>query len=649
MALASFGEPTFLQEFRDIVREGPGGTFTICSPRLEERFGPRRLRGAPLEQRHYDIARSLQDVLEERVLDMARWLHERTGLGRLCLAGGVALNCVMNARLRDEGPFEDVWVQPAAGDAGTALGAAMLVDAGARGGQARRYRMDSACLGPSYGDEEIEAFLRWSRLPYGALERGARGRGPPRPRPGHRGSRALEFGPRALGARRSSPRRSTGMQARLNGSRTARTSPWRRWSSRRHRVVAGARSPFMLFGLRRALTSWTASRRCGTDGTARIQTSTGAAPLYYDPLRAIQGTTGVPVLVNTSFNTRASRSSARRGCGRVLLTSRRCARHRLVSARETRRRAMPVAPVSPVAPVFSGAAGRRNTSRRIPKSPSSFPRARASRPARALPGCPRLAAPRLSRYGSSSSTTDPRARREAVGRGRRRAGLLSRGRPRPWRRGEVSGERAAQHPPSPSPTTTCRPEAGWPRGSMRRTPSFGGVWPGGGPDPRPPRLRARRGGARDAEFVTANCFYRRTRSSRWRLRPALQMAWREDSDVFWTLGARSQARLRAGALLTRCDRRRGNQPAAAGRISSTRSSTASTRGSTGSEFQASRRCATTRRWRSSAAAAIGALRATPLALAGLAAWARAPPPRAQAAARRPAHARHVAEMVVTRR
>src|SRR3954469_962582 len=137
MALASYGAPRFLDEFRQVVRVGEDGQYTIRPPRLEERFGPARRRGGPLDQRHFDIASSLQVVLEETVLDLARWLHQASGCQDLCMAGGVALNCVMNARLRDRGHFRRIWVQPAAGDAGTALGAALWIDAMERGGDQR--------------------------------------------------------------------------------------------------------------------------------------------------------------------------------------------------------------------------------------------------------------------------------------------------------------------------------------------------------------------------------------------------------------------------------------------------------------------------------------------------------------------------------
>ncbi len=132
MALASFGGDWYCDEFRDIVRVGAGGRYTVAPTRLEERFGPARRRGEPLQPRHYDVAHGLQIVLEEAALEIARWLREASGAGDLCLAGGVALNCVMNARLRDHGSFARVWVQSAAGDAGAALGAALWAGSSCR-------------------------------------------------------------------------------------------------------------------------------------------------------------------------------------------------------------------------------------------------------------------------------------------------------------------------------------------------------------------------------------------------------------------------------------------------------------------------------------------------------------------------------------
>jgi len=366
MALASFGRPRYLAEFRELVTVGANGRYTVQPPRLEERFGPPRLRGGPLEQWHYDLAHSLQVVLAETVLELARWLHDATGADDLALAGGVALNCVMNARLRDHGPFRRIWVQPAAGDAGTALGAALWIDArereraarapvaavpspsavaagtrpggsgtnGASHGEARRggrtespaavassengkrvrpWQMDHAYLGPAYTDEEIEDLLRWAKTPYRRLANVAeeaaallvedkilgwfQGR--------------LEFGPRALGARSilASPLHRE-MQDRLNEIKDREdfrpVAPVVLEEEAPAWFVNAGASPYMLFVYDvRPEQAARIPAVTHVDGTARIQTINRAQhPLYYDLLRAFQARTGVPVLVNTSFNTR---------------------------------------------------------------------------------------------------------------------------------------------------------------------------------------------------------------------------------------------------------------------------------------------------------------------------------------------------------
>jgi carbamoyltransferase len=313
MALASFGRPHYLAEFRDIVRVGSDGQYTTASPCLVERFGPARLRGGPMEQRHYDVARSLQVVLEETALQLVQWLHERSGMDDLCLAGGVGLNCVMNARLRDQGPFRRIWVQPAAGDSGTALGAALWVDARERHCDERRFSMEHAFWGPAYSDEEVEAFLRWSKLPYRRLSDVA-------------GTAAgllaenkvlgwfqgrMEFGPRALGARSilASPICAT-MQERLNEIKDREdfrpVAPVVLEEEAGNWFAGASVSPFMLFvyDVRPEKAERIPAVR-HVDGTARIQTiNREQHPRYYDLLRAFQARTGVPVLVNTSFNTR---------------------------------------------------------------------------------------------------------------------------------------------------------------------------------------------------------------------------------------------------------------------------------------------------------------------------------------------------------
>jgi carbamoyltransferase len=316
MALASYGKPRHLDLFRDMVLWDGDGGFALTPPRLEQHFGPARRRGEPIEERHFDIAASLQAALEETVLHLAGWLRKTSGETKLCLAGGVALNCVMNARLRDSGLFEQVWVQPAAGDAGTALGAALWIDSRKRGGP-RRWRMEHAYLGPSFSDAEIGEFLAWAGLPHRRLDDVA----------GHTAGllaegrivgwfqHRMEFGPRALGARSilASPLDAS-MQGRLNALKDREdfrpvcpavieeaAGEWftNAWDN-------GGAAPFMLFVY--DVPPDRAARipaAVHVDGTARIQTVSPAHnPLYYQVLREFGRRTGVPVVINTSFNAR---------------------------------------------------------------------------------------------------------------------------------------------------------------------------------------------------------------------------------------------------------------------------------------------------------------------------------------------------------
>ena len=313
MALASYGKPRFLDEFRDIVSSEGGGRYSIGQLRLAERFGEPRRRGAALTERDYDLAHSLQKVLEETALDLVRWLHEASGMENLAMAGGVALNCVMNARIRDDGPFENVWAQPAAGDAGTALGAALWVDHVERGRPPRHWQMRHAYLGPAFDDDEIERFLIWSKTPYRRLTDVAaetadmladgkiigwfQGR--------------MEFGPRALGARSilASPLGGD-MQARLNDIKDREdfrpVAPVVLEEEAGEWFEGAGVAPYMLFVF--PVKEDKASRIPAVrhvDGTARVQTiNREQHALYYDLLRAFKQRTGVPVLINTSFNTR---------------------------------------------------------------------------------------------------------------------------------------------------------------------------------------------------------------------------------------------------------------------------------------------------------------------------------------------------------
>jgi carbamoyltransferase len=249
------------------------------------------------------------------VLEMSAWLREASGERDLAMSGGVALNCVMNARLRDSGLFDNVWVQPAAGDAGTALGAALWVDWRERG--ERGWKMEHAYYGPGYSDHEIESLLRWTGVPYrrshdiaadtaaqladGKVVGWFQGR--------------MEFGPRALGARSilASPL-GQDTQARLNALKDREDfrpvapvvleEALGDWFTPAQ-ANAGS-SPYMLFvyGVRPEKADRIPAVR-HVDGSARVQTVNRAQnPRYYETIRAFGERTGVPVLVNTSFNTR---------------------------------------------------------------------------------------------------------------------------------------------------------------------------------------------------------------------------------------------------------------------------------------------------------------------------------------------------------
>jgi carbamoyltransferase len=313
MALASYGRPAYLEPFRSILHVGEKGNYTIDPHDLESMFGPARRRNGPMTQHHFDIAHSLQKVLEETVLQLVAWLHETTGEENLCLAGGVALNCVLNAAIRDKSPFRNIWVQPAAGDAGTALGAALYIDAEKRKDAGRRFHMDHAYWGPAYADEEIERFLQWTKVPYRRLDDVAgetaailaqdkvigwyQGR--------------MEFGPRALGSRSilASPI-NPAMQSRLNEIKDREdfrpVAPVVLEEEAEEWFENADASPFMLFVHKvRSDKSDKIPAVRHVDGTARIQTiRRDQHEAYYRLLQEFKKLTGVPVLVNTSFNTR---------------------------------------------------------------------------------------------------------------------------------------------------------------------------------------------------------------------------------------------------------------------------------------------------------------------------------------------------------
>ena len=355
MGLAPYGEPKYAKLMLDeIIDLKDDGSFklntryfnylsglTMTSRAMNKLFGgPPRRPETPLTQREMDIARSCQVVTEEVMLRIARTVHRETKLKNLCLAGGVALNCVGNGRILREGPFENIWIQPAAGDAGGALGVALALWYHHLGHErvvdGENDAMRGALLGPEYGDEEIYQCIEQQagvaqklaedELPVRVAELLAAGKVV-----GFFQGR-MEFGPRALGARSilGDPR-STQMQSVMNLKIKFRESfrPFAPTVLREcvHEFFElDADSPYMLQvapvkAERQIPMSEDQQRLFGIDKlnvprsdmpavthvdySARVQTLRRQDhPRYYDAIRAFQSLTGYPVVVNTSFNVR---------------------------------------------------------------------------------------------------------------------------------------------------------------------------------------------------------------------------------------------------------------------------------------------------------------------------------------------------------
>jgi carbamoyltransferase len=306
MAMASYGTPRHLDTLRDLVRTTGDGGFTVA-PVDWTAFAPRS--EGEWTDAHADLACSVQRRLEEVLLDLARWLHARTGEPTLTMAGGVALNCVANSRIWREGPFDAVWVQPASGDSGTALGAALRVasDLGDRVAP-----MAGADLGRSWDEDEIEAWLRTARIDY---ERPADIADAVAQTLADDGvvawfQGASEYGPRALGRRSllADPRHAANLE-RLNdvkGREQFRpVAPMVREERAAEIFDGPLPSPYMLF-THDVHPQWRERIPAvvHVDGTARIQTVSAARePLVAAMLSAFERRTGVPVVVNTSLNT----------------------------------------------------------------------------------------------------------------------------------------------------------------------------------------------------------------------------------------------------------------------------------------------------------------------------------------------------------
>jgi carbamoyltransferase len=308
MALASYGRPRFLDVFRNAVRPSGDGGFRVDPTDLGA-FAPPIENEDELTQNHADLASTMQVRLQEVLLDLARWLRDQTGDVALTMAGGVALNCVANSFIQEHGPFDEVWVQPAAGDAGTALGAALQL-AYELGDVPQP--METAALGRSWNSEEIEGWLRTARV------------GAERP-PDISATVAdviarngivawfqgrSEYGPRALGhrsllANASDPANLSRLNDVKGREQFRPVAPMVTLERAPHIFEGPIPSPYMLF-THRVRESWRdrIPAVVHVDGTARIQTvDRTIEPLLARLLDDVEKRTGVPVVVNTSLNT----------------------------------------------------------------------------------------------------------------------------------------------------------------------------------------------------------------------------------------------------------------------------------------------------------------------------------------------------------
>ncbi|MEZ0382508.1 carbamoyltransferase [Mycobacterium sp. pW045] len=311
MAMASYGRPRYAEKLRQLVYSCPDGTFRTHGVDFAELTRPRGRDEDGLDPVHADLACSVQRVVEQVLADTVAWLAARSKADTLCLAGGVALNCVANSALFNRGDFREIWVQPAAGDSGTALGAALAV-AAEHGGSATLEPMPSASLGRSFTDEQIAAVLAEADIRYERPADIAIAVGEILAGDGIVGwfQGAAEFGPRALGNRSllADPRRAGNLERlnRVKGREQFRPVAPMVLAERAAEIFTGGPlpSPYMLF-VHDVVETWRERIPAVThvDGTARIQTVDADQPLLHAMISAFAERTGVPVVVNTSFNT----------------------------------------------------------------------------------------------------------------------------------------------------------------------------------------------------------------------------------------------------------------------------------------------------------------------------------------------------------
>lgn len=320
MGLASYGKPEYLEEFEELIEINRDGSYSLnqeffaftrskkmWSSKLEKLLGDPRIEGE-IKERHQNIAATLQKVLEEVLMKQINYLYKITETENLCMSGGVALNSASNGKIREEMPFENIWIQPAAGDAGGAMGAALSRSEGSK------YTMKNSYLGPEYGEKEVEKTLKERNADYQKKTREELIENiVERVRNGeiiglHQGR--MEWGPRALGNRSilADPRKEEIID--IINKKVKYREEFRPFAptvleeeASEYFDITG-NSPYMLFVFNAdeerkeeipAVTH--------VDDTSRIQTlNRETNPFYYDIIKKFQAKTGIPVLLNTSFN-----------------------------------------------------------------------------------------------------------------------------------------------------------------------------------------------------------------------------------------------------------------------------------------------------------------------------------------------------------
>jgi len=329
MGLAPYGEPKYMDQMRELIDLKEDGSFALnmkyfhyehglrmTGPEIETLFGqPTRTPESPLTQFHKDVARSLQEILNEAMLKIVKHAKELCPSDYLCLAGGVALNCVANGKILQSGLFKDIFIQPASGDAGGALGVALAIwHRIFKGGPVKR--MEHVFLGNEYSNQEIEEILRKENIPYEHMDDASLINAVSYLLSGENVigwfQGKMEFGPRSLGnrsiiadARNKENWQKVNLKIKFRESFRpfAPTILEERLSDY---FALDRESPYMLI----VADTLPAKREeipavTHVDGSARIQTiRRDQNPKYYDLIKAFEKRTGCPVIINTSFNVR---------------------------------------------------------------------------------------------------------------------------------------------------------------------------------------------------------------------------------------------------------------------------------------------------------------------------------------------------------